>query len=160
MFRFAFALSLSVLLCAVPVLSAEKKSEAVPARPAKAVDRCTPVFIELNGTDSLGARLAMRMKETFNSGSLFTLTDRDEPKLILRLSTAPEFPSRPSVGSAYAAVWIFSQSKETLGSYLVQETGTFSADNLEDLVTKLAERTDGLATMYGYLLPKREAGSR
>ncbi len=132
-------------------LAAEAAPKAVADKPAPHVDRAVQVAVELEGTDSLGARLAFRLKDTFNASSLFVLSEKDAPKIRVLLSTTPEFPSRPSVGSAYSVVWVFSQSEGTLRHYLAREVGVVTAESVEDLVAHIAERTDGISVRYGYL---------
>ena len=143
---FALALSFS----AFPALAADAAAP-VPNKPGPAVERKTPVAVEYEGTDSIGSRLATRVKEAFNSSNLFSLTEKDTPKIRVLISTAPEFPSRPGVGSAYAVVWVFSQSESTLRHYLIREVGVLTGDEVNDLAAKIVERTDGLAVRYGYL---------
>lgn len=131
--------------------AAEAAPKAVADKPAPNVDRAVQVAVELEGTDSLGARLAFRLKDTFNASSLFVLSEKDAPKIRVLLSTTPEFPSRPPVGSAYSVVWVFSQSEGTLRHYLAREVGVVTAESVEDLVAHIAERTDGISVRYGYL---------
>jgi hypothetical protein len=142
------ALVLGLSLSGV-ALAAEAAS--VPDKPTQAVERRTPIAVEHEGTDSTGARLATCIKEAFNSSNLFLLTEKDSPKIRLLLSTVAEFPSRSGLGSAYAAVWVFSQSEATLRHYLLREVGVITPDEVNDLAAKLKERTDGLAIRYGYL---------
>lgn len=125
-----------------------------PDKPEKGIDRVTVISVQLEGTDSIGARLGTRLKERFNQSNLFTLNDDDEkdmPKLRLLLSTAPEFPSRPGVGSVYSVCWVFSQGKGYLGYLLARELGTVNYDEIDALVDKLVDRTDGIAAKYGNL---------
>lgn len=122
--------------------------------PSLGVDRSTMISVLADGTDSLGARLSTRLKERFNQSSLFRLNpdqEKDAPELRLLLNTAPEFPSRPSVGSVYGVCWVFSQGKGYLGYLLAREIGTVNADDLDALVDKLVERTDGIAAKYANL---------
>lgn len=147
-------LSLLMLLFTLcGAVHAAEGTKSLPDKPAKDVDRTTHIAVEHEGTDSLGSRLSTRLKEQFNASSLFTLNEKDVPKLRLLVSTAPEFTTRPGVGSAYAVVWVFSQSESTLRHYLAREVGVFTAEELEGLVARLVERTDGIAVKYGYLFP-------
>ncbi len=148
--RFLRVLVLSLVL-ALPVSALAAEPAAVPDKPIKITERHTPIAVEYEGTDSIGAQLVTRIKETLNGSNLFTLTDEDTPKLRLLISTAPEFPSRPGVGSAYAAVWVFSQSETTLRHYLMREVGVVTPGEVNDLAAKLVERTDALAVRYAYL---------
>ncbi len=122
--------------------------------PAAMASNAVRVAVEVEGTDTLGARLSFQLKETFNSTSLFSLTDAETPKILILLTTESEFASRPAVGSAYCAVWVFYQGANTFPLYLARETGTFSAEGVSDLTLKLAERTRGIAAKYAYLLNK------
>lgn len=134
--------------------AAAQAGRPVQDAPQKNADRVTVVNVQSDGTDSIGARLGTRLKERFNQSSLFRLNadeDKDAPELRLLLSTAPEFPSRPSVGSVYGVCWVFSQGKGYLGYLLAREVGTVNADDLDALVDKLVERTDGIAAKYGNL---------
>ena len=141
-------------LCAVPALAAgaPKRKTPLPDTPKPITERNTPIAVEFEGTDSLGSRLTTRVKEVFNASNLFSLTDKDTPKLRLLISSTPEFPSRPGVGSAYSVVWVFSQSEATLRHYLTREVGVLTPDEVNDVAAKLIERTDALAARYGYLL--------
>ena len=127
----------------------------VPDKPDASVDRVTVVSVSTEGSDSIGARLGTRLKERFNQSNLFTLNDdeeKDVPKLNLMLSTRAEFEGRPAVGSVYAVCWVFRQGKGYLGYLLANDLGTVDAGNVEALVDKLVERTDGIAAKYGSLL--------
>lgn len=141
------------------VLAAQSATVPQPGKPVqdapqKTADRSTAVSVVLDGTDSLGTRLSTRLKERFNQSSLFRLNsseDKDAPELRLLLNTAPEFPSRPGVGSIYGVCWVFSQGKGYLGYLLAREIGTFNAEDLDSLVDRLVERSDGIAAKYGNL---------
>ena len=119
------------------------------------VNHSTAVTLEHEGTDTLGAKLAFQLKGTFNTSSLFTLTDKDEPKLKLFITTTAEFPSRPHIASVYSIVWAFSQGEGTLNFLLAREVGVADAGELDAIVAKTAERTDGIAVRYGYLFAKK-----
>lgn len=134
-----------------PVPQAGKPVEDAPQ---KSAERNTVVNVQLDGSDSLGARLSTRLKERFNQSSLFRLNadeERDAPELRVLINTAPEFPARPGVGSVYGVCWVFSQGKGYLGYLLAREVGTVNADDLDALVDKLVERTDGIAAKYANL---------
>lgn len=140
------------LLAAGNCFAAEASStRSLPDKPSKDAERVTAVAVEYEGTDSIGARLALRLKERFNASSLFHLNERDVPKVRVLLSTVPEFPGRPNVGSAYSVVWAFSQSEGTLRHYLAREVGVVTPDEVDGLADRLVERTDGIAVKYNYL---------
>lgn len=151
----------SLLLCCVFLAhsafaepSVQQAGKPVQDAPKALTDRTTTISVLLDGSDSLGARLATRLKERFNQSSLFRLNaeeDKDMPELRVLLNTAPEFSSRPSIGSVYGVCWVFSQGKGYLGYLLAREIGTFNADDIDALVDKLVERTDGIAAKYSNL---------
>lgn len=134
--------------------TAEPTPTATPTPPVAPASNAVRVAVEHEGTDTVGSRLSFQMKEVFNTSSQFALSDADTPKLILMISTEPEFTSRPSVGSAYSAVWAFSQGSTTFPLYLAREVGTVGSDGIADLAQRLAERTRGIAAKFSYLLNK------
>lgn len=140
------------LSLAVPALAADAQlGKPTPDKPVKGSERATVITVVHEGTDSIGARLSTRLKETFNASNLFQLNEKDMPKLRLLLSTVSEFPERPGVGSVYSVTWVFSQSENNLGYLLARDLGTVNADEVDALANKLVERTDGLAVKYRYL---------
>lgn len=152
----AIALFISLPCLAATVQPPETPQAGKPVQDAPRViaDRSTLISVIMDGEDSLGARLSTRLKERFNQSSLFRLNpeeDKDTPELRLLLNTAPEFPGRPSIGSVYGVCWVFSQGKGYLGYLLAREVGTVNADDLDALVDKLVERTDGIAAKYSNL---------
>lgn len=152
----SLALALALLLSAAPVFAADQpankeKDTAIPNKPTRITERNTPVAVEYEGNDSIGSRLATRVKETLNSSNLFSLTDKDTPKIRILISTVPEFRDRPGVGSAYSVVWVFSQSETILRHYLTRQVGVLTPEDVNELAAKLVEETDSLATRYGYL---------
>lgn len=144
---------LLALTLATPSLAAPdaKAVGAVPNAPAKVDSRVTPVDVQAEGTDSIGARLSTGLKEKFNTSSLFRLVVGNEPKLVLLLSTESEFPSRPSVGSVYSVTWVYLQKDNYLPMLLARDLGTVSAEDVDGLVARIVERTDGLSVKYAYL---------
>lgn len=133
---------------------AQQPGKPVQDAPVQTTVRTTLINVQVDGTDSLGSRLSTRLKERFNQSNLFRLNseeDKDKPELRLLLNTVPEFPSRPGVGSVYGVCWVFSQGKGYLGYLLAREVGTVNAEDLDALVDKLVERTDGIAAKYANL---------
>ena len=141
------------VLAGLPLVSSAAPAEttSIPNKPAAVTERTTPIAVEFEGTDSIGSRLATALKERFNASNLFTLTDKDTPKIRVLLATTPEFSTRPEVGSAYCVVWLFSQSEATLRHFLLREVGVLSPGDVNDLAARIVERTDGLSVRYGYL---------
>lgn len=123
-----------------------------PDKPARVDARVTPISVVLEGTDSIGARLGTKLKETFNSSNLFHLTEKDTPKMRLLVSTSPEFPSRPGIASVYSVCWVFSQGEGYLSFLLSRELGTVNSEDIDGLVAQLVEKTDGLSVKYASLL--------
>lgn len=148
------ALLLSVTVGIAPAL-AQQTAQSVPDTPTRITERNTLVAIELEGTDSIGARLSTRVKELLNGSNLFMLEQKDTPKFRILLSTVPEFESRPGVGSVYSVTWVFSLSESTLRHYLDREVGVLTPDEVDGVAAKIVERTDKLAAKYGYLFPEQ-----
>ena len=143
---------LAVFVLAPGVLAAPGENVAsVPNQPAKVDVRVTAVSVQHEGTDSIGARLSTALKEKFNSSSLFRLSSESEPKMSLLVTTASEFPTRPNVGSVYSIIWVYSQTENYLPMVLGREVGTVSMEDIDALVAKVVERSDGLSVKYGYL---------
>jgi len=148
-----------LLACAGGVFAADAVSGKVQQQPAKAqqdtpakVDtRNTAVAVVHEGVDSIGARLAMRLKEKFNGSNLFKLEEKDQPKIRLLLNTMEEFPSREGVGSVYSITWAFSQSEGHLAYLLARDVGVLTMEKVDALADSLLERTDGIGVRYGYL---------
>lgn len=120
-------------------------------KPVESSNKSAVVAVLYEGTDNIGANLSTKLKETFNSSNLFTLENKDVPKIILNLSTKAEFPARPNIASIYSIVWTYNQSTSHLGYLLSKELGTISSDDINNLVNKIVEKTDIIAIKYGYL---------
>ena len=88
---------------------------------------------------------------SLNGSNLFSLTDKDMPKMRLLVSTQSEFPGRPGVGSVYSICWTFTQGEGYLGYLLAREVGTLTYEEIDALVNRLVERTDGLSVKYSNL---------
>lgn len=131
-------------------------ANAVPNTPKKINERLSPVMVEFEGVDSIGSKLSTRLKELFNASNLFNLEGADVPKFRVLISSAPEFKSRPSIGSAYSVVWLFSLSDATLRHYLAMEVGVVSNEDVNDLAAKIVEKTDSIAMRYSYLFPEKK----
>ena len=129
----------------------QQPAKAQPDTPVKTETRSTAVAVIHEGTDSIGARLATRLKEAFNASNLFRLEEKDQPKMRLLLNTMPEFPSRPGAGSVYSVTWVFSQSEGHLAYLLARTVGVLTLEEVDALAYSLLERTDGIGVRYGYL---------
>lgn len=109
-----FPLLCAALLSLSSVPSAVGAENAsLPDNPMPIAPRNSPVSVEHEGDDALGARLSTRLKELLNGSSLFQLQEKDTPKFRILLSSSSEFRDRPAVGSAYSVVWVFSLSDAT-----------------------------------------------
>ena len=126
-------------------------SKVQPDTPVKTEAHSTAVAVVHEGTDDIGLRLAMRLKEKFNASNLFVLEEKDQPKMRLLLKTMEEFPSRAGVGSVYSVTWVFSQSEGHLAYLLERDVGVLTMERVEALVDSLLQRTDGIGVKYGYL---------
>lgn len=132
--------------------TAQQAAEAIADTPAaKAADRVTPVAVIHDDLDVTGAALVLRLKEILNESSLFRLTDKDEKKLKLIVSSREEFPGRPGIASAYSVVWIYSASENVLTHYLDSEVGFVAPDGAAAAARALATATDDVASRYAYL---------
>ncbi len=139
------------------VLADETKVKAevpgsIPNKPKKPVQHNTPIAVIFEGTDSIGSKLSTQIKELMNASNLFTLTEKDTPKIRIIISTKSEFSQRPGIGSVYTIVWLFSQSDTTLKHYLLHEVGLVTADEVNQIAAKIVEQTDNLSIRYNYLL--------
>lgn len=144
----------SVLLAGMALAAAPQPGKLIQDEPQPVANRLTSISVITEGTDSLGSRLSTKLKERFNQSSLFRLSGEDEndgPELRLLLTTQPEFPARPGLGSIYGVCWVFRQGKGYLGYLLAREIGTFTSEEVDGLVDKLVERTDGIAAKYSNL---------
>lgn len=149
-----FFSALLVALLAAPCALAQEAAPAqdIPDTPATPDTlRVTPVSVVHDDVDNVGTRLVFQIKEILNSSSLFTLSAKDEKKIKLVIKTKQEFPSRPEIGSAYSAVWIFSSNDNVLTHYLASEAGIVTAANVAATAEALAGRTDAVAAQYAYL---------
>lgn len=124
------------------------RQTAIPDKPGKSDTLVTPIAVELEGTDSIGARLGMRLKERFNQSNLFRLIEANERKMRVLVSTRSEFPERPGVGSVYSVCWVFTERDDLLSFLLARELGTVNYEEIDALVDKIVERSDGIAVKY------------
>ncbi len=147
----SLALCLSLQGISMAASAAPKAGESKANTPAKLAMRSTQVSVSHEGTDTIGIQLATRLKELFNASNLFQLNEENEPKVRLVLTSKAEFKDRPHVGSVYSLLWVFSQSDSNLGYLLAQDVDVLSSEDVNDIATKIVNRTDGLATKYGYL---------
>jgi hypothetical protein len=111
-----------------------------------------PVLIEHDGTDPVGLRLAFHLKETFQKSSLFRLAGPEEKHFSLRLVTREQFRDRPYLGSVYALVWRYVESREVLAYSLGERLGFADADAVAQEAEVIAAETDRVKGRYGYLL--------
>ena len=136
---------------AAPAQAAPSAPEAAPTKGDEAAVKKTPVTIEHDDSDPVGARLAYRIKELLGRSSLMVPTNRDEKKLVLVIKTKEECPGRPNLCSIYAASWLFSSREGSLKYFLASEAGIVDASSVDQTAEALLGRTDKLASTYGYL---------
>jgi len=127
-----------------PAETAQKKADA-------SVARKTPITIEHDDADPIGAKLAYHIKEMLGRSSLMQLTSKDEKKLVLVLKTKEEFPGRPNVSSIYSISWLFSSREGALKYFLTAEAGIVDNAGVDQTAEAILGKTDKLATTYGYL---------
>jgi len=111
-----------------------------------------PVVVEHHGTDPVGMRLALHLKETLQKSNLFRLSKADEKHLNLRLVTREQFAERPFLGSAYVLIWRYVESEDVLTYYLSERLNFVDSGVVLHEAEVLAEETDRVNTRFGYLL--------
>ncbi len=128
-------------LCSSPAFSEEK------AQVKK--ERRTPVIVEYEGNDSIGNSLFTMLKGAIDGSN--PASPAREAKFRILLSTTSEFPSRPDVGSIYSAVWTLSMSEGAMEYFLVRDLGVVTPATMDEVVSRIIGRTDGVSARYGYL---------
>ena len=121
---------------------------------APAPGRVVPVDVQHLGSDPVGLRLALELKERLNRSSLFALTPTDTPKLKLVLRTTEEFPGRPGLGAAVSVSWVFSGGAGLLAHHLDGMVAVADSPGVAALVTAIAAKTGEVAGNYAYLFDK------
>lgn len=114
--------------------------------------RGIPVVVEHHGTDPVGMRLALHLKETLQKSNLFRLAKADEKHLNLRLTTREQFVERPFLGSAYVLIWRYVESEDVLTYYLSERLDFVDSGVVLHEAEVLAAETDRVNTRFGYLL--------
>lgn len=127
--------------------------EDIPDKPAatEQKERKIVVSVEHAGTDNVGGRLAYHLKELFDRSSLFALSTKDERKLKVILRTVEEFPGRPNMSSAYAVVFVYSETEGTLKYLLSSEVGFVHSASVKEDAEVLAGKTHEIYSKYSYL---------
>lgn len=139
---------LLVLCAALAFLWATSPALAADDAPRK-VERRTPVVVEFEGNDSIGAALFASLQKKINVNN--PANPQREAKFRILLSTAAEFPSRPGVGSVYAVVWTLALSEGSMEYYLVRDLGIVTPDTVDEVADRIVSRTEGVSARYGYL---------
>ncbi len=157
--RTIFLFLLSLLLCtgialaqeAVQAPAAPKKD--IPDKPAPAAQKEKKIVVSVDhsGADNVGGRLAYHLKELFDRSSLFTLSNKDERKLKVLLNTVEEFPGRPNMSSAYAVVFVYSETEGTLKYLLSSEVGFAHSSSVKEDAEVLAGKAHEIYSKYSYL---------
>lgn len=136
---------------AAPAQAAPSAPEAAPKKADEPAVKKTPVAVDHDDSDPVGARLAYRIKELLGRSALMLPTNRDEKKLVLVIKTKEEFPGRPNLCSIYSVSWLFSSREGALKYFLAAEAGIVDASSVDQTAEALLGRTDKLAATYGYL---------
>ena len=111
----------------------------------------TPVYIRDSGVDQAGLRLGFFARETFSASSLFSLSNRNERKIVIRIDSKPEFPTRPALSSVFAATWILVEDEATVPYYLDTLIGVVSPDSARMEADRIVSRTARILEQYAYL---------
>ncbi len=119
--------------------------------PSQSAPHATPVTVQHEGDDELGARLALKLKETLNTSSLFAVSDKDEKKLKVVLKTVREFANRPNSSSIYSLVWVYSESEATLKYFLDDQIGLVHEGEIDTKAEAIAAATEKVGARYSYL---------
>ena len=138
--RFAALAALALSLA----FSAPAMADGTPVK-----ERRTPVLVEFEGVDVIGATLSAKLREEL--GKANPANPEREAVFRLMLSSASEFDTRPSAGSVYAVVWSFSPSGGSMEYYLARDMGVVTPDNMDNVIRRLIQRTEGVSARYGYL---------
>lgn len=156
----SLALALTILTAALPAMAqtaapapqaAPAPADAAPAKKNEAAGRKTPVAIEHDDNDPVGARLAYRLKELLGRSSLMQPSNKDEKKIVLVLKTKEEFPGRAGLSAIYSASWLFSSKEGALKYFLTSEAGIVDNADIDQIAETLLGKTDKLVGTYGYL---------
>jgi hypothetical protein len=144
-----------------PVMKTERdsRSRKVPGpaaprpnvTPSQEETAATPIYIRDAGVDQAGIRLGFFTRETISASSQFTLSNRNERKIVIRIDSRPEFPSRPGLSSIYAATWILVEDENTVPYYLATRVGQVSPDSARSEAERIVSRTARILETFAYL---------
>ncbi len=151
LFFLIISLSFSFEALAAQTTQNKPAGKAEVNEPRAVTSRTTRVFVQQEGTDTIGIHLATRLKELFNGSNLFKLHEGDGPKIGIVITSKAEFKDRPHVGSVYSLLWVFSRSNSHLGYLLAHEVDVLTSESVNDTARRIVERTDGLSVKYEYL---------
>lgn len=148
-----------VLLAGFPAAAQESNQplaaprEDIPDKPTTTEKKESKIIVsvEHDGADNVGGRLAYHLKELFDRSSLFTLSTSDERKLKVILRTREEFAGRPNMSSAYAAVFVYSETEGTLKYLLSSEVGFVHSASVKEDAEVLAGKAHEIYSKYSYL---------
>lgn len=152
----ALALTIAAALPALaqtktPAPQAAAPADAGNAKSDNAAGKKTPIAIEHDDNDTVGARLAYRLKELLGRSSLMQPTNKDEKKIVIILKTKEEFPGRSGLSSIYSISWLFSSKEGALKYFLTSEAGIVDNADIDQIAETILGKTDKLASTYGYL---------
>lgn len=110
-----------------------------------------PVAVEHAGADPVGLKLAYVVKEMVNNSNLFSLTTKDEKKIVLTLTTKEEFADRPKITSVYSLCWLYSAKDGSLRYFLAATSGVVDVTNVEETAQAILSKTSATADSFAYL---------
>jgi hypothetical protein len=99
--------------------------------------------------DDVGSRLIFRIKEEFRASSAFRLTDVDEARLKVIVSTMDRFKGdlqRQSIATVYSIIWLVEDEK-TAATYLDNTIGFSGESTIASAAQTIIARTDRLVTI-------------
>jgi len=110
-----------------------------------------PIAVEHAGADPVGLKLAYVIKEMVNNSSLFSLTTKDEKKIVLTLTTKEEFSGRPKIASVYSLCWLYSAKDGSLRYFLAASSGVVDVTSVEETAQAILTKTSATADSFAYL---------
>lgn len=129
-----------------------EEPKAQPGPPEKSAVARAPLAVEHEGGDPVGLKLVHQIKESVNVSSFFSLSGKDEKKVVLVVQTREEFADRPKIGSAYAVTWLYSAKDGSLRYFLQSTVGVVDAYSVDEAAQAVVSKTVRVVESYAYLL--------
>ncbi len=138
------------------VLELENRTQAVEDDPQLVPERAeeekgAPVRVVHEGTDTLGRRMVLSLRERLSDSDLFHLSQEEGRKISIHVYSRDEFTDRPGLSSIYSITWTFSYGEEVLSSYLQNSLGILERNRIGETAEDLAGRTYEVYRRYSYL---------